>query len=660
MNSADDRFSLLHFKVGLAGGAGSSGSLYNNGHHQCKVSVEVVKGARNDLGVWSAVELTAQERESITLVTCSNGTDEALPPGWSCDTQRNIFDLGLWEHTEKKELHEDVAETFIFDCKVERISRYLRMDPSADFKSVTLIAQIALGGEIYTTNFSRGGVVFESSVTIEPVRPYRLNVSDLTEYVDHSALLEGRAYGICYYWTPPVGLTFTYSGGLSRPIKFSEEGEFFNTSYVYSNSEGHGSKAGVVVGKDAVGLQLRLSDVHHGYHFPYYNPAFRFNEQPTIMRAILLHDKMPVRNEDSSSVWWMWDNHGNRHSFKLATDGAYRLKLMDVVDVPEEVNFKVFKIYVNDGGAETGNLYANGRHQCKVDIEVTKQVPDAWGNWRDTPLTEAERESLTVTSYSSNIQAQLPLGWSCDKEKNMFDTGLWRRGTGDQVLSVEDLSGVTDSGIEIISRYMRVAGNVPIESQRFMARVVVGGKIYTTYFFTGNSYVTILPTRPYSLRVGELRAYSDENALRDSWVDCDVYYWLPPSGLRFLINRGLDAPVRVSNEGDYFQTAWSMVYSGDSYRYRKAGVVLTNRAELGLRVKDVHRNVYAGGDGSNPYINFNNHNTIMRVVRMLAKESFGTGNTNTPWRLWDNYGCEHVYRIDHSADGSRVVLKDYQ
>ncbi len=657
MNNSDVGINLLHFRVRLSSGEGAVGSLYKNGHHQCHVIVEVIKGIKNGQGAWRTVELTEQERDSVIITAFSNSPDAELPEGWSCDQQRNIFDLGLWERTERKELVESLSPNFIFDCKIEEINRYIRVEPDAPLTSVTLMARMTVEGAVYTTNFSGEGLSFQSSIIVESVAPYVLGVADLSEYRDDPALLEGGVYGVCYYWTPPAGLTFMYSGGLTRPVSFSTEGEFFQTSYVYAFNDQIGYKGGVVAGKDSIGLQLRLSDVHHGYHYPHNNPVFKYNERPTIMRAISLRDEMPALQEDSGSIWRLWDNYGNRHSFRLVPDGEYRMTLRDVVEIPSKVNIKTFKIFLTGEQDETNALYANGRHQCKVNIEILKEEEQPDGNWARVRLTDSERESITVTLYSGNEHAQLPAGWSCDKEKNMFDTGLWQRGVEAQLPDGGEISVVTDSSSEWFERYMRVDSGRPIESYSFMARVMIGDKIYTTYAFLDDNRVSITPVRPYALRARELDERRHEPYYNPgTYTDVDVYYWLPPSGLRFLQNKGLDTPIVIADEGLLFQTTYAQSKSPGFINAVKFGVIPSSNFDLSVRMSYIHRNMPDGGD---PGIKYNQYNTIMRAVRLSGRVfSFGDGDARTAWRLWDNFGCEHVYYLYTENDGHGIKLGD--
>jgi hypothetical protein len=577
-------------------GIGHGATPYRKG--QVLHSVFAAAGSQDERGAWHAIELTNLERKSVTLSAVSNCSDERLPEGWSCDLERNSFDLGLWGQQERKEWGANISDNSIFNCSIERVDCYIRVSPDAPLVSANLMARISVDGEVYATNLSEGNVDFESSVRIESITPYVLTVADLTEYRDESALIADGVHGVCYYWTPPAGLEFLYNGELSKTVRFSTEGEFFQTSYVFNSDGGVAYKGGVVVGKDSVGQSLNLSDVHHGSNYPAYNPAFNFNERPTIMRAICLVDQMPSLNEDSEGKWKMWDNYGNPHYFILVSTGPYSLRLKDVVEHQPQYAIESFRIFFTNGQTDASNLYANGRHQTKVEIELLKKEMGPDGNWIDSKLTEAEQLSLTVVGYSSNSSAQLPRGWSVDYVKNQFDTGLWVRG-GASELPMESNTCVTaDATGEAFSRYMRCDNSVPIEPQRFMAKIIVGGKIYTTYSYHGNSYISITPVKPYVLRPNDLhQIIHDPYYNRETRTAVDVYYWLPPSGVRFVDNKGFDSSLAIPNEGTRFQTC----YARNSYQgihSAKIGVITnSNEVNLAINLDSIHRNI-PGESGS--------------------------------------------------------------
>ncbi|AZE98496.1 hypothetical protein C4J95_1018 [Pseudomonas orientalis] len=324
---------------------------------------------------------------------------------------------------------------------------------------------------------------------------------------------------------------------------------------------------------------------------------------------------------------------------------------------------KFFEIKLPSGGLVTRELYNNGRHQCRVSLLVTKQVQNEQGNWIDTPLNRAETESATVTGFGVPAQP-LPAGWACDVEKNEFDAGLWSRAAEGERDSDGCGSAETepeDTSVELIPRYMRAEATVRDDPVRFMGRITVGGKVYTTYgtygVITFNTYVDIFPTRAYRLFVRDLTEFVDINAFHgtvaNNLLDIDVYYWMPPSGLQFKKNLGLDDPIYVTLEGAYFQTSFIYNYSGGN---RKKGGIIWKKDTLGLqlRIDDVQL-----PSGHNPFVEFNRYPTIMRALRYQGWIDSRNNERMSPWRLLDNFGCEHVFVIDYGDNRNLLRLRDH-
>lgn len=153
-------------------------------------------------------------------------------------------------------------------------------------------------------------------------------------------------------------------------------------------------------------------------------------------------------------------------------------------------------------------------------------------------------------------------GWSCDQQKNIYDTGRWTTGIDELVPDqyINAMAGRSQRQREVVERYMRVEPNVAIEEQRFMASVTINGVTYTTNSRAGDvsfdTYVTIHPVRPYQLRAQDLTEYVDVHAYNDEYYDMDVYYWTPPGGLHFIVNKGFDTPLSIRREGNNFQTTF--------------------------------------------------------------------------------------------------------
>lgn len=322
-----------------------------------------------------------------------------------------------------------------------------------------------------------------------------------------------------------------------------------------------------------------------------------------------------------------------------------------------EITLKRFEVELPSGQHWTDALYTNGRHQCQLNILIVKQVEDADGNMIDTPLTTTERNSATITAFGLP-SATLPTGWSCDRTKNQFDVGL--RPLAEKTSTTEKASTAkaeikpVDSGVELIMLYMRADARASMGTEKLMAKIVVGGRTFTTNGSFGgatfNTFVDIQLTRPYQLAITELSSYVDYHAYAHSTnaVDIDIYYYTPiPKGIRFVENRGLDAPVGVNGEGSHFHTSYVRDV-GNGVRF-KGGVIRLDSGNL--TVDKIQKD---NGFGT---VLYNKMSTIMRAARYRGWMDTPNSERQSAWRLWDNYGCEHVFFIGWADNGNVLSLR---
>jgi len=307
-----------------------------------------------------------------------------------------------------------------------------------------------------------------------------------------------------------------------------------------------------------------------------------------------------------------------------------------------------FEIQTETAEDKTRALYTNGRHQCKLVVLIAKNVADESGNWQFAALTAAERNSLTVTQYATNPDAPLPTGWHCDTDKDKYDPGLWPpRGseTNSTTLSSSPAKPSIASGpLEMVERYMRVNAGQPIQSYRFMARIQIAGKVYTTNYTDDdasfNSWVEIQPERPYVLRVAQLVRYIDNRAFEDKArnIYIDVHYWTPPRGLQFIQNVGIANPLNIKDEGRFFNTSDFISVPND-----KSGI-LVERDSLEERVfmADVQQGIYSG---NGPDIEYRRCFKVMRALKLHGGVPATPHRDTGHWSLLDNFGCEHKFRL---------------
>lgn len=659
---------LAGFGIRRAARAGVADGLYANGRHQYEVIIDVVKEVIDAKGEWAQAPLTDEERASVTVVEWSESLDQPLTQGWHCDETKNEFTLGLWRG-KSPEAEQSIELAEADNSLVESIKRYLRCDTDAPIGPVVLMARIMIGGGWHATNGFRKTAGFEPSITLSSVRPIELSETDLEMHMDLWAYYsEDRETHVhVFYWTPPAGMWIVENQGFDNPLVSPGQGKDFRSVISYTiPMTGEGSrKIGTFVNKNSPDIPLDLDEIHVGLSGGAPSPSVRFDQRPTIMRLVRLTSSLKSENQNTKSLWQLLDNYGNEHRYSVWASDGMGLPGVPTVGISggifRPLKIVRFLIMLTGGGIVTDDLYANGRHQCKVivEIEVEQVMPD--GSSVPARLSDAERNSVTVTRYSSNVHEPLPPGWSCDQQKNIYDTGRWTTGIDELVPDqyINAMAGRSQRQREVVERYMRVEPNVAIEEQRFMASVTINGVTYTTNSRAGDvsfdTYVTIHPVRPYQLRAQDLTEYVDVHAYNDEYYDMDVYYWTPPGGLHFIVNKGFDTPLSIRREGNNFQTTF-FNRRGAGF-YRKGGVVVNK--DVASPVVSLDDIFLAGSSNREKIVRFNQRPTIMRAVRAhVTMFSDGSADSNSKWRLWDNYGCEHVFGLEQQDDADRIKLVD--
>ena len=657
---------LLSFSIRRPNRTNRANGLYANGNHQCEVIIDIVKQLRAADGTWAVALLTDEERSSVAVVEWSEQHNEKLPRGWSCDTQKNRYDIGLWAKDSDNEYSKSTVTEFACHPQSESVIRYLRCDLDVAVGPVRFMARIVIDGKIYTTHFSQGGAAFESSVTLVPEQPFYLDVRDLEVYEDPGAYFASSSNAIVmaavYYWQPPAGVCFVENRGIAEPINLPGDGAAFDSSLsrTVEGWVGLSYKAGTLTNKNEVGQTLEIGELHQGLGVPDEHALVRFNERPTIMRAIrVVSNRFVFPEHHERRSWRLLDNFGTEHTFTLEGDSQGNLYLRNASEVGSYY-LEHFEIMLPNGQTLTDALYSNGRHQCQVEVEVIMMQRRPDGSTVQAKLTDAQRNSLTLTRFSLNDHEPLPSGWSCDKGKNIYDLGL--RSMGAEAVretATSKRQNAMGPPKEVINRYLRVNAGTPHERVRFMAVIDVDGIRYTTNYDHDDisfiSYVTIGFVPPYRLWVSELIQYEDHDAYQDYFCDVDVYYWTPRSGERFLVNQGLDSPLFLHQEGKSSTSSYCTGYIPD--RTYKGGIVYgKDVANPKVVISDISK---THPDGDQKVVRFDRRSTIMRAVRYRDNQFWGVQlDHQSKWRLWDNYGCEQVYVIDYSDGGNFLGLKD--
>ncbi|AZE59450.1 MULTISPECIES: hypothetical protein [Pseudomonas] len=635
-----DSVRLSHLEIRLPDGLNSTSALYANNRHQCLVIIDIVKEMRGDDGVWHPVALTAHERTNINVVAYSSDPDADLPPGWNCDARKNKFTLGLVSQKDSIKTTKKQPEIKALDSSVESIKRYIRVDSAIALAPVTLMARVTLAGQVFTTHgFGREG---DSSVVIEPTAPLRLGAADLELKVTPGAFQQGLVKINLYEWKPRnTGIYFIENQGLEAPIKLTDEGDYFETSLVSGVPMFPTISRKVGVGTKAPNSPLYMNDIHKGLELSEPNPWLPFTT--SIMNAMIVSGEFRSTPSDTNSVWRLLDNVGNEHSYYLSMSDTGTLVLRDAAG-PKLRRVSLFEIKLAAGNSSTQALYSSGHNQCKVFIEVIVLERQDDGFWQRVNLSFDESRSATVTFFSNDPNQSLSKGWFCDVLKNRYNTGI---STSPQNSS-EHAPDATR--FDTIERYMRVSPGT-IETQRFMARITVGGKVYTTNSVDGslifNSCIAIRPTRPYALRQYDLLEHIDTNAYRDgNSVRVSVHYYTAPSSTQIIETVGLSRPVPISSEGVHFKTAGVFRIPGGNGV--KIGIVVNHDlAGSVLYMNSVQRGVYSG---SNPSIKINERQTIMRAFSFYWAGWYPSEALPPNYVTFrDSNGCDHRFRLSFMA-----------
>ena len=325
-----------------------------------------------------------------------------------------------------------------------------------------------------------------------------------------------------------------------------------------------------------------------------------------------------------------------------------------------ETALRMFEINLpGASGTFTRALYANGRQQCKVEIRIIKVTRSAPGqDWVEVPLTTAERESATLVSYSFNEKETLPERWYCDKVKNSFNTGLWQQGLEEFVESEQpEKDAGPEPFISTIDLYLRCDSSRPVVAQRFMGKITVDGKVYTTKVSEGaltfHSSVVVHPTKPYVLNGGAL-IRSDAEVYKSAALTIHMYYWALPGGLSALEELALEGDITLSPGG---QAGARVVYSSEVFRHVQASVLRFNEVSPKAVVRNVFRLNYPGAQ--NLEFDINRHPYKMRVACYIGSVPAQPPEQliDTHWKVVDSFGCEHSFILKLNDITAAPVLE---
>ena len=306
---------LSNFHIGLVASGGSvTDALYANGRQQCKVFIKVQKEILRDGFSWGPALLSDSEKASITIRPYSNELMPNQAPGWSCDTEANQYDEGLWRGTGS------VGLTGSSDTKAasknipaDIIYRYMRFNgKQARIQPTRFMACITLDdGTKYSTHMQQEGEPeIESSIIITPQNPYSLRVNDLAHERQDAYNGPNSVDVDVNYWTLPAGL---------RIMEESFSGENSSSSklvYVYyltvsSNDLRRGMAIRCTV------TSLNLNDISSSYA----NAEIPLINGDCLLRAARYSGGGSTTNYTSLTCWTIVDNYGCESRFVLDNNG---------------------------------------------------------------------------------------------------------------------------------------------------------------------------------------------------------------------------------------------------------------------------------------------------------------------------------------------------
>ena len=322
------------------------------------------------------------------------------------------------------------------------------------------------------------------------------------------------------------------------------------------------------------------------------------------------------------------------------------------VAMNNEIQVEAMKVVFPDGKDASWALYANGRHQVKVELWVRKTV-----NGNAVALTDAERLSAAITAFSDNSEAPLPSGWSCDNKKYDYDAGLWRDG------DVNGQGYLGDVQDDVVNLYLRLAQGTVIQPQRFMGRIRIGGTTYTTNMSGSfQSAITVhaaLPERMYLTNLIRTTAnvfVKDAGGMgHPNTSVVKMYFWRLPSGLNMHADSVREQEVcPVPGTGAGVRTICSNAL-GSVNGYRCA-VLLSAGWKGAVPLKYLYTSIPAEFAEKVVYLDWIPKQ--LRAISLRLPLPVSMCSHELRWVFQDNFGSEHVFYIESEKSGEILKLKN--
>ncbi|PHM59851.1 hypothetical protein [Xenorhabdus sp. KK7.4] len=310
------------------------------------------------------------------------------------------------------------------------------------------------------------------------------------------------------------------------------------------------------------------------------------------------------------------------------------------------ITFRTFDIKISSGDPRrTDKFYYNGRQQVTLVINIIKQVDGV-----DTPLTEDEKESVTLAS-KKHPKTPLSSPWFCDKVKNQYDEGIRGEVINSNTIN-ENKSKQGDTNPETIYRYFRAEASDKME---LVATVTINGKIYSSST-QDDKVVTILPRAPYKVEHRELKleqkiAYLNEFETRN-YISISFYSWGLPDSLYIKEYKVLCFKYEAIPEGGIIGRN---LPGEDPARMS----VMLKRDILDIPVKSLIRTENVpGGD---TILHFPIKNNEFRATLGFCDNRVHHErkiNEGCMAEIVDNFGCRHTFLVETTNDFSSLYLVD--
>ncbi|WP_104023719.1 hypothetical protein [Vibrio hyugaensis] len=311
----------------------------------------------------------------------------------------------------------------------------------------------------------------------------------------------------------------------------------------------------------------------------------------------------------------------------------------------------------------TRALYANGRQQVKMRVTLLKQVDGS-----NTPLTQTEKDSMTIVSYRGN---GMPGEWQLSTIDNEYTPGLNPNRSRKQQGDKEQLTSSVRNKIQDIELYSNTTGEEVKDGEEvfyfylstadessdpkdFEAIITLeGAGTYRSGEASFNySYVTVQAYEPYTVDVSEINVEDEEvycyEWKKGKYSTIRAYWFNLPSDLS-IVEYNSQAPDSWSHSRAFLEF-WG--HKSDGLTYSSAlhhDTTSFNVFQLGVLTNSNHEvmvDIPLRGAGLRGTIALNEHynlNCSNGYCDRTYYSKFGV-------EVIDEYGCEHRYALHTIKD----------